>query len=125
MQFLLIIAHDKSFAPTPALISGIGAWIGEMQRRGIRLGGNPLRPPRDATTVRVRKGRRQITAGPFSASREQMCAYELIECANLRQAISLAARHPMAKVATIEARPVWAELAGTAKRQPKRSRTKN
>jgi hypothetical protein len=40
-----------------------------------------------------------------------MCAYELIECVSTEDAIDVAAQHPMAKVATIEARPIWSELA--------------
>lgn len=40
-----------------------------------------------------------------------MCAYDLIECASLEEAIDVATQHPMAKVATIEIRPIWADLA--------------
>ncbi|MCG8527298.1 MAG: YciI family protein [Opitutales bacterium] len=53
----------------------------------------------------------QVTSGPFADSNEKVCAYELIECANMEEAVGNASRHPMAKVATIEVRPVWSELA--------------
>lgn len=43
-----------------------------------------------------------------------MAAYGLIECASLEQAIDVASRHPMARAATIEVRPVWADLARQA-----------
>ena len=56
MQYLLIICHDESFVPTEPLVAEIVAWIKEMEGRGIRKYGNPLRPPGDATTVRVREG---------------------------------------------------------------------
>ena len=112
MRYLLIISHDGSLVPTGALVKGIGAWIRSMERRGIRIGGNPLRPPSDATTVRIRRGKALIARGPFSRSREKMCAYELIECASREEAVDAALRHPMAKAATIEVRPVWTELAG-------------
>jgi hypothetical protein len=112
MRYLLIISHDDSFAPTGALVKGIGAWIRTMERRGIRIGGNPLRPPSDATTVRIRWGKALIERGPFSKSREKMCAYELIECPSREDAVAAALRHPMAKAATIKVRPVWTELAG-------------
>ncbi len=42
---------------------------------------------------------------------EKMCAYELIECASDEEAIEVASSHTMAKVATIEVRAVWNELA--------------
>lgn len=110
MQFLLIICHDAAFAPTPALVAEIGAWVRDMQSRGILQHGNPLRPPGEAMTVRVREGRRLVSKGPFSQSREKMAAYGLIECASPQDAIDVAASHPMARAATIEVRPVWSDL---------------
>ena len=111
MRFLLIISHDDSFRPTDALVADIGRWIREMDLQGVRIHGNPLRPAGEARTVRVRDGRTTVTAGPFAGSREKMCAYELIECAGMDEAVATATRHPMAKAATIEVRPIWSELA--------------
>jgi hypothetical protein len=111
MKFLLIICHDDSFSPTKALIQDIFAWIERMKNRGIRVYGNPLRPPIEAVTVRVRNGKATRTEGSFAGSKEKICAYELVECASLEQAIEVASEHPMAAAATIEVRPIWAELA--------------
>jgi len=110
VQFLFIISHDDTFRPTDDLIGEIGRWIGDARSRGVLLSGVPLRPPGEALTVRIRDGRLGVTSGPFSDSSEQMCAYELIECGDLEEAVDLAAAHPMAKAATIEVRPVWNEL---------------
>jgi hypothetical protein len=116
MQYLLIISHDDSFTPTETLLKDIVSWNKRMDRRGIRVYGNPLRPPADAMTVRVREGKVVLTSGPFAKSREKMCAYELIECASSEEAIDVASRHPMAKVATIEVRPIWNDLARSEQR---------
>lgn len=110
MRFLLIISHDERFAPTEALVRDIMAWIASMTKQGIRIDGNPLRPPTEAATVRVRRGRTRITEGPIDDAPEKICAYELIECADREAAIAVAASHPMAKAATIEVRPVWSGL---------------
>jgi hypothetical protein len=67
-----------------------------MERRGLLRDGQPLRPPADAVTVRVRGDEPEMTAGPFAATTEQMAAYELLECADLDEAVDLASRHPMA-----------------------------
>lgn len=112
MQFLLIIAHDDSFSPTETLVADIHCWIKEMTARGVLVSGNPLRPPGDAVTVRVRNHRLERSDGPFANSDEKICAYELIECSDIDEAVSLASKHPMVMVATIEVRPVWTELAG-------------
>ena len=111
MQFLMIISHDDSFRPTESLIENIHAWIVGMEQKGIRVYGNPLQPASDAVTVRIRNGEENIATGPFSDSKEQMCGYELIECKDLNEAVRLASKHPMAEAATIEVRPVWAQLA--------------
>ena len=112
MLYLLIICHDDSFAPSETLIAAIQAWDLEMDRRGIRLDGWPLRPPADAVTVRVREGEPAISNGPFAATAGQMAAYELLECADLEEAAGVAATHPMAAAGAIEVRPIWPELAG-------------
>ncbi|UUZ65643.1 YciI family protein [Polaromonas sp. P1-6] len=114
MQYLLIICHDDAFAPTEILVREIGAWVRDMEGHGVLMHGNPLRPPGEATTVRVREGKVVRTDGPFAQSREKMAAYGLIECASLEQAIDVASRHPMARAATIEVRPVWADPARQA-----------
>ena len=110
MQYLLIICHDPAFAPTQALVAEIGAWVRDMEGRDILKHGNPLRPPAEATTVRVRKGKVVLTDGPFTDSAEKIAAYGLIECASMQQAVDIAASHPMARAATIEVRPVWSDL---------------
>lgn len=110
MQYLLIICHDAAFAPTPALVAEIGAWVRDMEGRGILKYGNPLRPPGDAKTVRVRNGLLMVMDGPFTDSAEKMAAYGLIECASPQEAVDVAASHPMARAATIEVRPVWSDL---------------
>lgn len=112
MQFLLIICHDDQFRPTDSLVADIHAWVAGQDSQGVRIHGNPLQPARQAWTVRVRRGRPTRKRGPFSQSKEQICAYELIECATEDDAVALAATHPMAKVATVEVRPVWNDLVG-------------
>ncbi len=41
-------------------------WADELDAAGIRLDGDQLRPPRDATTVRVRDGEVLLGDGPFA-----------------------------------------------------------
>jgi len=111
MKFLLIISHDEKFAPTPRLLRDIMAWVRAQSRRKVRLGGEPLKPAGEAVTVRIRGGKLRTARGPFAKSREKMCAYELVQVADLDAAVTLAATHPMAAAATIEVRPVWEDLA--------------
>lgn len=110
MKFLLIIAHDDRFAPTPKLVSEIVAWTRKRRGERVLADSNPLMPPGNAVTVRVRDGKVHRKKGPFARSREKMFAYALIEAKAIEDAIAVAASHPMAGVATIEVRPIWQEL---------------
>jgi hypothetical protein len=78
----------------------------ELTARGQYLGGNPLHPPATATTVRVREGKRLLTDGPFAETREHLGGYMMIDVPNLDDALAVAARGPLARIGTIEVRPV-------------------
>src|SRR5687767_14385340 len=66
----------------------------------------PLHPTAMATSVRVREGKRLVTDGPFAETREQLGGFFLIEAKDLDEAIAVAARIPMARLGTVEVRPV-------------------
>ena len=83
------------------------SWVAEMQQRGVRLQGARLRPPSDATTVRVRDGELLLSDGPFAETREQVGGFDLIECENLDEAIEVAAKHPASRFGFVEVRPLW------------------
>jgi hypothetical protein len=110
MQFLLIIAHDDTFRSSRELVASIHEWIEEQSERGVRRYGAPLRPSAEATTIEVRDGMASRRSGPFGDGREQMAAFELIECTDLERAVEIASSHPIAAAAKIEVRPVWSEL---------------
>jgi hypothetical protein len=78
----------------------------QLRAKGQYLGGNPLHPVSTATTVRVRDGKRLLTDGPFAETREHLGGYMLIDVDNLDEAIAFATQAPLARVATIEVRPV-------------------
>ena len=78
---------------------------------GQYLAANPLHPTSMATSVRLREGKRVVTDGPFAETREQLGGYFLIDAPNLDEAIGIAERIPVARLGTVEIRPVL-EIAG-------------
>jgi len=78
----------------------------ELSAAGQYLAAAPLEPTAAATSVRVRKGKRVVTDGPFAETKEQLGGYFLIDASDLDEAIAIAARIPMASRGTIEVRPV-------------------
>lgn len=110
MRYMLMICDDESEQKSLAEMGadpGFWSWFEEMDRRGVLRGGERLRPSGDATTVRVREDEVLLSDGPFAESKEQMGGYNLIECADLDEAIEVASKHPVAGYGKIEVRPIW------------------
>ena len=82
-------------------------WLDDVIARGIRLDGDRLRPPREAKTVLVRDGEILVSDGPFAETKEIICGYDVLECANISEAVQVAAAHPVAAFGKIEVRPFW------------------
>ncbi len=114
MQYLLLIHSAPEVDPQPGT-SEFDTLLGEhfgvmqaMQGAGVYVGGNALHPPRTATSVRVREGKRETMDGPFAVTKEALGGYYLIDCPDLDAALGWAARIPEAQWGTIEVRPVMA-----------------
>ncbi len=83
----------------------------QLHANGQYLGASPLQSVATATSVRVRDGKRLVTDGPFTETREQLGGYFLIDAKDLDEAIVIAARIPTVHKGTVEIRPVI-ELVG-------------
>ena len=107
---MLLICDDETVAPSMEEIRADPAhraYTAEVERRGASLGGARLRPVADATTVRVRDGETLVSDGPFAETKDFIGGLDIIECADLDDAIALAALHPYALHGCVEVRPVW------------------
>ncbi|WUH94849.1 YciI family protein [Streptomyces sp. NBC_00433] len=111
MKYLLLICSETADGFPGATPEDMDAtpWVEEMTRRGVRLDGNRTRAAEDATTVRVRNGARLLTDGPYAETKEQMAGFDIIDCADLDEAIEIAAKHPVAKFGMVEVRPFWTD----------------
>jgi len=106
MRFLMFVTVDPDLVGTVA--EDPTAWVGETTAKGQRLQGDRLRPVSDATTLWPKEGGGTfVSDGPFAETKEQIAGYDIIECADLDEAVEVAAKHPVAKFGAIELRPVW------------------
>lgn len=78
----------------------------QLQAAGQYLAAAPLHPTSTAASVRVRNGKPLVTDGPFAETREQLGGYFLIDAKNVDEAVAVAARIPLARLGTVEVRPV-------------------
>ena len=107
MEFILFVATDPEAEPYDPDKDNVGDWVADLQSRGAHLHGDRLRPVEDATLVRRRNGEVIVTDGPFTESKEWIAGYDVIECADIDEAVEIASRHPMARFGRIEVRAAW------------------
>jgi len=109
MKYMMFVCVEEDTELTPEESREIGpateAWVAEMDGRGVRLQGNQLAPITDAATVRVRGGEVVIADGPFTEAKEQIGGYDILECADLDEAIAVASQHTVARYGMLEVRP--------------------
>lgn len=114
MQYLLLIYQAemgaRAAADDEAMASELEAYAAftrEATERGQFVAGEALEPTTTATSVRIRDGHLSVTDGPFAETKEALGGFYLLECADLDEAIEMAAKIPAARRGTIEVRPIW------------------
>ena len=117
MRYICLVYFDpqKLADMTPeqkaALDRDSGDYDKVLDSRGQLVLAEALRSPKEAMTVQVRDGRMSTTDGPFMETREVLGGFILVEARDLNAAVSIAAGIPLAKLGSIEVRPivVWDE----------------
>ena len=112
MQYMALIYRDYS-SRTPGspedqkMWEAYGAFTQDIIAKGHFKSGDALQAASTATCVSVDgNGKTVTTDGPFAETKEQLGGYYILDCADLDEAISVAAAIPDAKGGTIEIRPV-------------------
>ena len=119
MRYMLLMCGDETVPQLAPHAAADGdeaepcwmPWSREMQARGVLLvEGSQLQPTSTATTVRNSGDEVLVADGPFAETKEQILGYDVIECADLDEAIEVASKHPVARYGgTIEVRPFWTD----------------
>ncbi|MET7670791.1 YciI family protein [Micromonospora luteifusca] len=105
MKYLMFVCTDSEPDTDPTDVPDIDKWVAENDARGRRLTGDQLAPTTAATTIRVRGGELLVSEGPFAETTEVIVGFDLLDCADLDEAIEVARAHPMARHGRLELRP--------------------
>jgi hypothetical protein len=119
MRYMLLMCGEVETTEsdaTAATAAGEGdepcwlPWAREMAASGVILhDGAQLQHVSTATTVRTNGDEVLVADGPFAETKEVILGYDVIECADLDEAIFAASRHPVARHGgVVEVRPVLA-----------------
>jgi hypothetical protein len=111
MRYVCLVYFDlhNVFNQSPeaeAILGQVGPYNAELEASGHLLMAQALQLPREAVTLRVREGKLSATDGPFMETKEVLGGFMLIEARDLNEAMRIAAACPMARLGSIEVRPV-------------------
>ena len=109
MKYALLIYTDEDGVnplSEDEIMGGYFAFTESIQKSGQMQAGEALEPVATARTVRVRDGAVQTTDGPFAETKEQLGGFYIVDCADLDEAIAVAARIPGAAFGSVEIRPL-------------------
>jgi hypothetical protein len=80
--------------------------VDALRRQGVVLESQMLAPAATARSLRTRRGRAHATDGPFAEAKEVLGGFNLIEAADMDEALRIAAELPWSATGCIEVRPV-------------------
>lgn|SRR5262249_55918940 len=106
----LIYLNEQEMNAMPAAeMNGLNArhldFNDDLRKSGHFIVAEALQPAGQTACVRIRQGKVTVTDGPFTETKELVAGFYLIEAADLREAIGIAARIPSAGLGTVEVRP--------------------
>ena len=112
MQFLLLIYIDGArLAELPEAefdghMRDCFAKMDALQAKGCLGGSQQLEAPSTARSIRHRDGATRISDGPFAETKEFLAGFNLIEAADIDEAVRIAESMPWTRYGAIEVRPV-------------------
>jgi len=112
MKYLVMIYNDDSLIEAlpegefGTMMRGCIAHADALHDAGVLLDSQMLAPPAQATTLRTRNGRTTFMDGPFAEAKEYLGGFNLIEAADMDEAVRIAESFPWSRTGRIEVRPI-------------------
>ncbi|ALN83987.1 MULTISPECIES: YciI family protein [Lysobacter] len=112
MKYLVMIYNDDSLIEAlPAgeyetMMRGCIAHADDLRETGVLLDSQMLAAPAKATSLRTRNGRTTFMDGPYAEAKEYLGGFNLIEAADMDEAVRVAQEFPWSRTGRIEVRPV-------------------
>jgi hypothetical protein len=111
MRYVCLVYFDprKVFdqsAEAMAVLHDSGPYNDELRAGGHMVTNEALQLPDQAMTVQVRDGKMSATDGPFMETKEVLGGFIVIEARDLNEAVLIGAGIPLAKLGSVEVRPV-------------------
>ena len=112
MKFMLLIYNDPTLLDAlparefDATMRGCLAHADELRQEGHLLDSQMLEGAATAKSVRIRNGRQTVIDGPFAETKEVLGGFNVIEAADMDEALRIAAEFPWTETGCVEVRPI-------------------
>ena len=112
MKFMLLIYIDGTLldelpqSEFDATMRDCLSHADELRRQGRLLDSQMLEDATTAKSVRIRKERLSMIDGPYAEAKEVLAGFNLIEAADMEEALEIARQFPWSRTGCIEVRPV-------------------
>lgn len=95
MQFIALLKgsqESEAYVPSREDMAGMGGYIEEAKKAGWLLATEGLHPSAKAARVKLAGGKRAVTDGPFTESKELIASYALLQVGSMEEAKERAAQ---------------------------------
>jgi len=92
--------------PDPSAVASMMKYNESLQKAGVLLALDGLRPPSEGARVSFKAGKAKVVDGPFAEAKEVVGGYWVIDVRSREEAIEWAKRCPASDNETIEVRQV-------------------
>ena len=113
MRVMVIIKADKDseagVMPSEQLLTEMGSYNEELVKADVMLAGEGLHPSSKGVRVKFSGGKRTVTDGPFTETKELIAGFWLWQVKSMEEAIQWVKRmpNPLNSEAEVEIRPVF------------------
>ena len=97
---------EAGVMPSTEMFEAMGRFNEELVNAGVMLAGEGLHPSSRGTRIAFDGASRRLIDGPFAETREFLAGFNLIEAADIDEAMRIAHEFPWSRFGSIEVRPV-------------------
>lgn len=115
MRFMIAVRASREseagVMPDERLLAEMGRYHEELQKAGVLLDANGLKPSSQGWRITYAGGQRNLVDGPFTETKELIAGYTIIQVRSREEALEWARRFPNPALdgggAVIEVRPLF------------------
>ncbi|TML77084.1 MAG: YciI family protein [Actinobacteria bacterium] len=98
---------EAGVLPSEEIIAAMTKYNEELVKAGVMLAGEGLAPSSRGARVKFEGGKKTVTDGPFTESKELVAGFWMLQCKSLDEAIEWVKRSPLDGGAEVEIRQIF------------------